>query len=115
VDTLITTLVDDVLTPLVVAVTAPIPLLASSGALLLVFAALWLALGYALVRDPSRIDRAWRRLRALPLLVQVLAWLLFLPVLAGVWVWRRGWPLATRAVLVAGLAGWNLLVLLPAR
>jgi hypothetical protein len=98
---------------LVDAVTAPIPFLVSSGLLLLVFAGLWVAFGAALVRDPSRIDDSWRRLRAAPLVVQALAWLLLLPVLAGIWVWRTGWPRLARLVLVGGLAGWNLLVFLP--
>ncbi len=111
-DTIATTLTGG-LAAAIGAVTAPIPFLASSGVLLLVFGALWVAFGAAVVRDPARIDAAWARVRALPLIVQGLAWLLFLPVLAGAWVWRTAWPVAARLVLVGGLAGWNLLVLLP--
>ena len=48
-----------------------------------------------------------------PLLLQVGVWVLFLPVVAGLWVWESTWPLLVRLVLVAGLAGWNLLVLIP--
>jgi hypothetical protein len=112
-DTLITTLVDGVLVPLVNAITAPIPLLASSGILLLVFGALWVAFAAALVRDPARLDAAWRRVSAMPIVVQALAWLLFLPLLAGVYVWRRTWPRVARLTLVGGLACWNLLMFLP--
>ena len=112
-DSIVTALTDG-LAALVGAVTAPIPLLTSSGILLLAFAALWVAFAAALVRDPARIDAAWCRLRALPLVVQGLAWLLFLPVLAAAWAWRTGWPVAARLLVVGGLAGWNLLVLLPA-
>jgi hypothetical protein len=113
VDTIITTLVDGILVPLVTAVTAPIPFLASSGILLLVFGALWAAFAVALVREPARIEVTWRRLRALPLVVQAIAWVLFLPVLAGVAIWRTGWPQLARLALVGGLAGWNLLMFLP--
>ncbi len=112
-DTLITTLVDGVLVPLITAVTAPIPFLASSGILLLVFAGLWVAVGVALAREPARIEGVWRRLRTLPLVIQALAWLVFLPVLAGIAIWRTGWPQVARVALVGGLAGWNLLVFLP--
>ena len=91
-DTLITTLVDGVLVPLLDALVTPIPFLASSGLLLLVFAALWVAFGVAIARDPARLDTAWTRLRRLPLVVQALAWLALLPVLAGLWIWRTGWP-----------------------
>lgn len=96
------------------AVTAPIPFLASSGLLLILFAAMWAALGIAIVRAPARVDAAWRRLRALPLLVQLLAWVLLLPILAGIAVWQLGWPRLVRMATVAGIAAWNLLVFLPA-
>jgi hypothetical protein len=113
VDTLITALVEGVLVPLIVVITAPVPFLVESGALLLVFGALWIALAVALVRQPSRVDAAWRRVRSWPLVVQGLVWLLFLPVLAAVWTWRRSWPRVARLALMGGLAGWNLLMFLP--
>jgi hypothetical protein len=113
-DTLITTLVDGILVPLLTAVGAFAGLLASSGILLLVFLGLWVSFGVALVRDPARIEATWSRLRALPLVVQALAWLLLLPVLAGIAIWRMEWPQVVRVVLVGSLAGWNLLMFLPA-
>ncbi len=112
-DRLIQTLVDGVLTPLITLLVAPIPFLVSSGALLVVFAALWVAFAYALAREPARVERAWARLRTLPLVAQAAAWLLFLPVLAGLWIWQRSWPLVGRLALVLGIAGWNLLVFVP--
>jgi hypothetical protein len=111
-DAIVSALTDG-LAALIGAVSAPIPFLASSGILLLVFGGLWIGFAVALVRDPGRIDTAWRRVRSLPLVVQAVAWLLFLPVLAGAWVWRTSWPSVARLVLVAGLAGWNLLMFLP--
>ncbi len=96
------------------AVTAPIPYLASSGLLLLMFAAMWAALAFAIVRAPARVDGAWRRLRSLPLVVQVVAWVLLLPLVAAVAVWQLGWPRVARMAVVAGIATWNLLVFLPA-
>jgi uncharacterized membrane protein YvlD (DUF360 family) len=113
-DTLITFLVNGIVVPVITILTAPIPFLASSGLLLAIFAALWLGFAIALVRDPARIDGTWRRLRTLPLVVQALAWLLFLPVLVGLWIWQTSWPRVARLLLVAGLAAWNLLVFLPA-
>jgi hypothetical protein len=109
-DTLITSLVDGIVVPL----TSVIPSLVSSGLLLAGFAGLWLAFGVALVREPARLDATWQRLRSLPLVVQALAWLLFLPVIAGLWIWRTSWPRAARLAVVACLAGWNLVMFLPA-
>lgn len=99
---------------LVTALTPPIPFLASSGLLLAVFAALWAAFAIAALRRPGRLDAAWSRLRHTPLWVQGLAWLLFLPVVAGLWIWRRRWPLVGRSLLIAPIAAANLLTLVPA-
>jgi hypothetical protein len=95
-------------------VTAPIPFLASSGILLAAFAALWAAVGVALVHEPVRLAAAWARLRATPLAVQALIWLLLLPIVAGLWVWHTAWPRVARIVVLAGIATWNLVMFLPA-
>ncbi|HEX8939472.1 MAG TPA: hypothetical protein VF763_04855 [Candidatus Limnocylindrales bacterium] len=108
-DTIIVALVDGIVVP----VTGTIPFLVSSGILLGLFAALWAAFGLALVRDRAALDRAWLRLRRWPIVVQAVVWLLFLPVPAGLWIWRRGWPAIGRLTLIAGLAGWNLLMFVP--
>lgn len=108
-DHIIVTIIDWTVVPL----TAAIPFLVSHGILLAVFAGLWALFGYALIRNTASLIEAWTRIRQLPLIGQGLAWLLFLPVLAGLWIWRRGWPAAGRLTLIAGLAAWNLLVLVP--
>ena len=108
-DTIIETVVEATVVPLANAV----PVLVSSGIALLLFAVLWGAFAFALVRDRSRLDEAWARLRGLPRIAQGVVWLLFLPVLLGLWVWRAGWPLAGRLVAIGGLAGWSLLIFIP--
>jgi hypothetical protein len=87
--------------------------LATSGVALVIFAVLWLAFGAAIVWSQGSLDAAWAWLRDLPLLVQGLVWLLFLPVTVGLWIWESGWPMLVRLVLVAGLAGWSILIFLP--
>jgi ABC-type amino acid transport system permease subunit len=87
--------------------------LATSGILFLVFAVLWLLVGAGIVLSQGSVDAAWEQIRQLPLIVQAVAWLLLLPVMAGLWIWESSWPLMVRAVLVLGLAGWTLLVMLP--
>ena len=105
----ITALVDNVLTP----VTSLIPLLVSSGIAFVLFAVLWVGFGIALVTSQGSLDAAWQWVRALPLVVQGVVWILFLPVLAALWIWETTWPIVLRLVLVAGLAGWSLLIFLP--
>ena len=108
-DAVITGLVNGVVVP----VTSSIPFLVSSGLLLVLFGGLWIAFAIAVLRRGSSLDLAWERIRRLPRLVQGLAWLLFLPVLAGLWTWRTSWPLVARLTLITGVAGWNLLVFIP--
>jgi hypothetical protein len=87
--------------------------MAEHGVLFAVFALIWVAFGAALVLSQGSIDQAWQSIRALPLIVQGLVWILFLPVMAGLWVWETTWPILVRLVLVVGVAGWNLLIFLP--
>jgi hypothetical protein len=87
--------------------------LAEHGVLFGIFAILWVAFGIALIWSQGSLDQTWATIRSLPLLVQIGAWLLFLPVMAGLWIWETTWPLIVRVVLIVGLAGWNLLVFLP--
>jgi hypothetical protein len=87
--------------------------MAQSGVLFAIFAIIWVAFGAALIWSQGGIDQAWTTIRDWPLIVQALAWLLFLPVMAGLWVWETTWPLALRLLVVLGIAGWNLLVFLP--
>jgi hypothetical protein len=107
--------VNALVTGIVVPVTSVIPRLVSSRALLAVFAIMWLAIGAAAVANPAGLDATWRAIGEWPLLTQAIGWLLFLPVMAGLWIWATDWPLVARIVLVVGLAGWNLLIFIPRR
>jgi hypothetical protein len=87
--------------------------MAEHGVLFAIFLVLWVAFAIALVLSQGTIDEAWQWIRDLNWVLQVVLWVLFLPVMAGMWVWETSWPLAVRLVLVIGLAGFNLIVFLP--
>jgi hypothetical protein len=99
----------------VLPVTGAIPFLVRTGLLFAGFALLWAGFLVAMVADPSVLDAVRRTLESLPLLVQAVAWLLFLPLTAALWVWGTDWALVVRVCLVLGIAGWNLLIFLPRR
>ena len=101
-DTLITGFVDGLLVPFI-----------ESGGAFLVFALIWALFAYGLVARQGSLDEAWQTLRALPLAVQLVVWLLFLPIMAGLWIWESSWPLMVRVTLVLGLGAWSLLMFLP--
>lgn len=79
----------------------------------IVFTLLWLAFAAALLFKRETLINTWQSIRKLPLLVQLLLWLLFLPVMLGLWIWQTSWPLWLRLVLIAGLAWWNVYVFFP--
>ena len=106
---------DRLATWVILPITGVIPVLVRTGLLLAGFAVLWAGFLVAMVVDPSILDTVRHTLESLPFLLQALAWLLFLPLTAALWVWGTDWALVVRIVLVVGIAGWNLLVLLPRR
>ena len=87
--------------------------LAETRVLFVIFALIWAGFGVALVVNHGSVDQAWQAIRALPLVVQLIVWVLFLPVMIGLWVWEASWPFLVRLLVVIGVAGWNLLVFLP--
>ncbi|MEO5964441.1 MAG: hypothetical protein ABIR11_03165 [Candidatus Limnocylindrales bacterium] len=99
----------------VLPVTGVIPVLSRTGILFVAFAVLWLAFLAALVAGPAALDAAWGTVGSLPMIVQAVTWVLFLPLMGAGWAWATDWPVVVRLVIVVAIAGWNLLVFLPAR
>ena len=52
-------------------------------------------------------------MRRLALVLQAVAWLLFLPIMLGLWIWARPWPVPMRVVLVLALGAWTVFFLFP--
>ncbi|HEX6270548.1 MAG TPA: hypothetical protein VFZ43_09950 [Anaerolineales bacterium] len=65
---------------------------------------LWLAFAGALLFNRDLLDTTWQSFRSWPLIIQLVAGLLVLPVVLGLWIWETSWPLLLRVILVAGLA-----------
>lgn len=105
--------VDRIVRWVVVPITSVIPILARTGLLFGAFAAGWLACFAALALRPELLAEAWQAIGGAPLIVQAIAWLLFLPLMAGLWVSQQGWPPVLMVAVMAGIAAWNLLVLRP--
>lgn len=79
----------------------------------LLFAALWVGFAWALIASQGSLDAAWHWIRSQPLIVQGVVWLLFLPVVAGLWIWESAWPAVVRLVLVFGVGFFNLYLFFP--
>jgi len=84
--------------------------IADTGILFIVFALIWVGFGVALIWSQRSLDAGWQWVRDLPWLMQGLVWLLFLPVMIGLWIWETSWALILRLALIVSVAGWTLLV-----
>lgn len=71
------------------------------------------AFAYYLITDPTRLADLWTWVRALPLVVQIVLWLLCLPWMLALWVWNAPWALAVRLVLVVGLLVFTEYLMFP--
>jgi len=69
--------------------------------------AMWAVFFALLAAD--RLGDVWASVRDLPLVVEGMLWLAFLPWLLGTAVWESSWPDALRvALVVVFAAGWTL-------
>ena len=71
------------------------------------------AMMYYLLADPARLGEIWAWTRSLPLLVQGVIWLLFLPWMICLWIWMLPWAMPIRLVLVVGALAWTNWLLWP--
>ena len=77
----------------------------------LVFALLWIGFAIALIVDLEWLDLVWNSVRALPILVEIIVWILFLPIMVGLWIWESSWPTLIRLLGFAGIVGWTFLAI----
>jgi hypothetical protein len=66
---------------------------------------LWIVFGWALATRPVVLDRAWARVRGLPLVAKPVVWVALFPWLSGLAVWESRWGTArARRIAVALVA-----------
>jgi hypothetical protein len=76
---------------------------------IVIFAILWVGFAIALLSTPEWLDILWNWVRALPSLAEIIVWVLFLPIMVGLWIWESSWPALVRLLAFAGIVGWTLL------
>jgi hypothetical protein len=70
---------------------------------------LWVGFVIALVVNPQWLDLLWNWVRALPPVVEIIVWVLFLPIMVGLWIWESSWPAIVRLLAFAGIVVWTIL------
>jgi len=76
---------------------------------IVIFAMLWVGFAIALVVNRESLDLLWNWVRALPSVVEIIVWVLFLPIMAGLGVWESSWPALVSLLAFAGIIVWTLL------
>jgi hypothetical protein len=69
----------------------------------------WGMFAIALVVNREWLDLLWNWVRALPSVVEIIVWVLFLPITVGLWIWESSWPALVRLSGFAGIVVWTLL------
>ena len=75
---------------------------------IVIFAVLWVGFAVALVVNPEWLDSLWNWVRALPIVAEIIVWLVFLPIVVGLWIWTSSWPVLVQLLAGAGIVGWTL-------
>ena len=75
----------------------------------LIFLVLWVGFITALVVNREWLDVLWNWAQALPIVPRIIVWVLFLPIMVGLWIWESNWPTLGRLVGLAGIVAWTLL------
>jgi hypothetical protein len=76
---------------------------------IMIFAILWVGFAIALVVNPEWLDSLWNWVGALPPVAEIVVWLLFLPIMVGLWIWESSWTALVRLLAFAGIVVWTLL------
>ncbi|MFN2291258.1 MAG: hypothetical protein ACK2UC_08725 [Anaerolineae bacterium] len=76
---------------------------------IVIFAMLWVGFAIALAMNREWLDLVWNWVRALPSVAEVIVWVLFLPIMVGLWIWESSWPALVRLLAFAGIVVWTLL------
>jgi hypothetical protein len=75
----------------------------------LIFVILWVGFLLALVMNREWLDVLWNWAQALPLVPRIIVWVLFLPIMVGLWIWESSWSVPGRLAGLTGIIGWTLL------
>ena len=75
---------------------------------IVIFAVLWIGFAVALVMNPEWLNSLWDWVRTLPIVAEIIVWLVFLPIVVGLWIWTSSWPVLVQLLAGAGIVGWTL-------
>jgi len=57
-----------------------------------IFVMLWVGFVIALFVNREWLDVLWNWAQTLPLVPKITVWVVFLPIMVGLWIWESSWP-----------------------
>lgn len=78
---------------------------------IVVFVVLWVGFVVSLLVNQAWLDLVWGWVGDLPLVIRVMVWVFFLPVMVLLWIWESSWSAFWRFVGYAGIVAWTFLAL----
>lgn len=72
------------------------------------FVVVWIGFAVALRGDHAILDTTWAWLRGLPDPIQLVTWVVFLPIAVGLWIWESSWTPLLGFLLAGGMVAWTL-------
>jgi hypothetical protein len=75
----------------------------------LIFVVLWIGFVIALSVNRGWLDLIWNWAQTLPSVLKIIVWVIFLPVMVGLWIWTSSWSTLGRLLGFTGLVAWTLL------
>ena len=74
-----------------------------------IFVVLWIGFVVALVVNRGWLDALWDWAQALHSAPKIIIWVIFTPIMVGLWIWESSWPALGRLVGFTGIVAWTLL------
>jgi len=74
-----------------------------------VFVVFWVGFVTSLVVNREWLNVLWNWVQALPLIPKAIIWLIFTPIMVGLWIWESSWPVLGRVIGLTGIVTWTLL------
>jgi hypothetical protein len=72
-----------------------------------IFAMLWIVFATALIVNREWMVLLWNWVGELPLILKLIVWVVFLPIMVGIWIWESTWPDIVRWLGFAGIVLWT--------
>ena len=76
-----------------------------------IFTILWAGFAIALITDAEWPSILLDRVQALPTLVEILIWVLFLPIMMVLWIWEASWSTCVTVLAFIGIVVWTILAI----